>query len=228
VLDALRKQKADFTYYPIDISANIISQLGRDLPVLLPGIKLKGLNGEYFRMLDKMKDISTRKKVALFLGSTIGNILPENTIEFLKSLRSHLATGDLVLTGFDLKKDPAVILAAYNDKGGITRRFNLNLLQRINDTLNANFDVTRFAHRPEYNEQTGACKSYLVSSCHQTVHIGKVGCINFEDGEHIFMEVSQKYTEEQIDEFAAASGFRPLQNFYDSKHWFVDALWQCV
>ena len=135
LLRALMNKHVDFTYYPIDISSNIIDHLGKTLPVALPGIRVQGLNGDYFDMLEEVKDISSRNKVVLFLGSSIGNIPLENTADFFKSLKAHLLPGDLVLTGFDLKKDPAVILAAYNDKAGVTRRFNLNLLQRIKHIL---------------------------------------------------------------------------------------------
>jgi len=148
LLQALLQQKVDFTYYPIDFSGNIISLLDQRLPAQLPGLKLRGLNGDYFDMLGKLKALSTCSKVVLFLGSNIGNIPLANTVDFLKKLRSFLSPGDLVLIGFDLVKDPAVIIAAYNDKGGITKRFNLNLLQRINNTFNANFDLSQFDHKP--------------------------------------------------------------------------------
>ena len=228
LLRALMNKHVDFTYYPIDISSNIIDHLGKTLPVALPGIRVQGLNGDYFDMLEEVKDISSRNKVVLFLGSSIGNIPLENTADFFKSLKAHLLPGDLVLTGFDLKKDPAVILAAYNDKAGVTRRFNLNLLQRINDTLDADFDISSFEHHPVYCEETGACKSYLTSTKNQRVRIGEVGWIHFIKGEQIYMEVSQKYTIQQTDKFAQEAGFTPKQHFYDGKKWFVDALWQCI
>jgi L-histidine N-alpha-methyltransferase len=226
LLEALLKQNVDFTYYPIDISENIIALLNKKLPEKLSGINVKGLNGEYFDMLDKLKEMSNRNKVVLFLGSNVGNILLDNTVDFFTALRSHMSPGDLVLTGFDLKKDPAVVLAAYNDKAGITKRFNLNLLQRINDTFDADFDLLQFEHRPVYNEQTGACKSYLVSKKDQRVRIGEAGWIYLKEGEQIFMEISQKYTVRQTDEFAQAAGFVPVGHFYDERKWFLDALWQ--
>lgn len=227
LLDALMKQEANFTYYPIDISANTIEHLKMKLPGALPGIKVQGLNGEYFEMLGALKKLSSKNKVVLFLGSNIGNIPLDDTVVFLKELRSYLLPGDLALIGFDLKKDPEIILAAYNDKAGITRRFNLNLLQRINDKLGADFDLSHFEHQPEYDAITGACKSYLVSISDQRVQIGAMGSVRFKEGERIFMEVSQKYTVEQTDTFAVSAGFSVAGHFFDSKHWFLDALWQC-
>ena len=225
LLKALLAQGTDFTYYPIDISENVIVNLEERLPQELPGLKLHGLNGEYFAMLQALGTLSARNKVVLFLGSNIGNIPIVDTVGFLKQLRSYLTPGDLLITGFDLKKDPAVILAAYNDKGGITRRFNLNLLQRINDTCGADLDLAQFEHLPVYDEQTGACKSYLVSNKEQQACIGPAGSVTFGAGESIFMEVSQKYSVAQTDDFALATGFEPLSYFIDSKGWFLDALW---
>jgi len=227
LLEALLKHQIDFTYYPIDISENIIAQLNNRLPGRLPGIKVHGLNGEYFEMLEQLKNIANRNKIVFFLGSNIGNIPLDDTIDFFTRLRTHLVPGDLVLTGFDLKKDPMIILDAYNDKTGVTKRFNLNLLQRINDTMDADFDLSQFEHYPVYNEGTGACKSYLVSSKNQRVLIGGAGWVYFKESERIYMEVSQKYTVAQTDAFAEASGFTVVRHFYDSKKWFLDALWQC-
>jgi L-histidine N-alpha-methyltransferase len=226
LLRSLLNHKADFTYYPIDISANVIKLLDGSLPVLLPGIKVHGLNGEYVDMVCALKEISGKNKVVLFLGSNIGNIPMDQNVGFFRALKTHLLPGDLVLTGFDLVKDPAVILAAYNDSAGITRRFNLNLLHRINNDFSADFDLSCFQHAPIYDEVSGSCKSYLVSMENQQVRIGDAGIIDFKAGEKVFMEISQKYTVRQTDEIAAAAGFIPAGHFYDSKKWFLDALWQ--
>ncbi len=226
LLQHLLERGVDFTYYPIDISSNVISNLHKQLPQRMPGLQIRGLNGEYFSMLEEVKSISNRNKVVLFLGSSIGNIPFEQTRGFLNCLTEHLIPGDLMLIGFDLKKDPVTILAAYNDKGGITREFNLNLLRRINKELDADFDPELFEHCPVYDETMGACRSYLKSVKQQRVRIGEVGWVHFEEGETIFMEISQKYTVEQINELAADAGFKPVQYFYDSQNRFLDAIWQ--
>ncbi len=227
LLRALLERKALFTYYPIDISAHVISQLSIDLPAKLPGLGMQGLNGDHFEMLEKLRKISQKPKLVLFLGSSIGNLPIADAPGFYKKMKEYLAPGDLVLTGFDLKKEPAIILAAYNDKAGITRRFNLNLLTRINRELGADFDITQFAHKPAYNEQTGSCESYLESLNEQQVHIEAKGDVSFKAGERIRMEVSQKYTVPQTDEIAANAGFRPVRKYYDTRQWFMDALWRC-
>ncbi len=116
------------------------------------------------------------------------------------------------------------MLAAYNDKEGITKQFNLNLLERINRELNGNFDITQFDHFPTYDPATGACKSYLVSLSNQDVKINSE-TVHFLKDEIINMEMSQKFTVEQIDKMASNASFKPIKHFFDSKKWFTDAIW---
>lgn len=225
LLKYLLEQKADFTYLPIDISENVISYLNITLPVTLPGLKISGLNGEYFDMLKQAASISDKRKVVLFLGSNIGNMPINEATDFCRELRNHLSEGDRVLIGMDLKKNPKTVLAAYNDKGGITKRFNLNLLERINRELNANFNISKFDHYPTYDPETGACKSYLISLEDQEVTINGKEKIRFLKDEYIFMEISQKFTVLQTDQMAMNTGFRPVTRFFDTKKWFVDVVW---
>ncbi|RYY35344.1 MAG: L-histidine N(alpha)-methyltransferase [Sphingobacteriaceae bacterium] len=223
LLKKLLDDGAGFTYMPIDISAHVISLLNDDLPAKLPGLNLEGLNGEYFEMLKKAASISNRRKVVLFLGSNIGNMPVAEAQSFLSEIRKHLSPGDMALVGVDLKKNPKIVRAAYDDKEGITRQFNLNLLERINRELNAGFDVSAFDHYCSYDPSTGECKSYLISLKEQTVPIN---CeeIFFKKDEYIWMEISQKYTVEEIDNMAKKAGFNPSEHLFDSKHWFMDAV----
>lgn len=226
LLQYLLEQQADFTYLPIDISENVISYLNITLPVTLPGLQITGLNGEYFDMLKKAASISDKRKVVLFLGSNIGNMPVSEAEAFCRELRNHLSSGDLLLVGMDLKKNPKTVLAAYNDKGGITKRFNLNLLERINRELNADFDTTQFDHYPTYDPETGACKSYLISLVDQQIKINGVETIRFAKDEYIYMEISQKFTIAQTDNMAVKASFKPVNHFFDSKKWFIDVIWE--
>jgi L-histidine N-alpha-methyltransferase len=226
LLKYLVEINTDFNYMPIDISSNIIEYLNLQLPVTIPGLQIQGLNGEYFDMLKNATGLSQNRKVVLFLGSNLGNMPVAEAEFFCRELRSHLSPGDLALLGLDLKKDPKIILDAYNDKGGVTKNFNLNLLNRINRELNADFDTTQFEHFPTYDPETGTCKSYLVSLEDQHVRINGSTTIHFAKHESIFMEISQKYTIEQTDLIAANSGFEPVCHFYDDKKWFIDTLWK--
>jgi dimethylhistidine N-methyltransferase len=227
LLKELVNKNAVSTYFPVDISNNIIDLLHKKLPEQLPQLNIHGLNGEYLTMLTSAKQISDKIKLVLFLGSNIGNLAREDAPGFCRELRSQLSVGDMVLIGIDLIKNPAQILAAYNDHKGYTREFNLNLLRRINRELNADFNVEAFEHYATYDPYNGACRSFLVSLKEQQVAIGKIA-INFAKSETIFMEISQKYTVEQTDEIAGQSGFIPVAHFFDKNKWFTDVIWRCV
>ncbi len=227
LLGELQARGVDYTYFPIDISESIIQTLEKTLPLRFPGMRVEGLQGDYLEMLKEVKLRSDKRKVVLFMGASIGNVPPEEALGFCKALRKQLSPGDLLLVGFDLKKHPQVILDAYNDNAGITRAFNLNLLKRINRELGADFNLEQFAHYPTYDPTTGSCKSYLVSQREQRVHIGPYA-IRFAEGEPMFMEISQKYSLTEIQQLAERSGFRSLEQFQDSRKWFVDAMWKCI
>ena len=226
LLQELLSKKVDFTYLPIDISTNVIEQLEQNLPQKLPGLQMHGLNGDYFDMLKEASQLSSRPKVVLFMGSNIGNMPVKEAQQFCHALRHQLSPNDLLIIGFDLKKNPKTILAAYNDAAGITKNFNLNLLKRINRELEADFDLEQFDHYPTYDPATGACKSYLVSLKKQQVKLGE-HLIGFEENELIDMEVSQKYHLQETDTLAKQAGFEPVAHFFDGKKWFVDAVWKC-
>ncbi|MGG5208218.1 L-histidine N(alpha)-methyltransferase [Chryseobacterium sp. MIQD13] len=225
LLKHLVEQGIQFTYMPIDISGNILSVLKEKLSRELPALEISALEGDYFQMLQKAASLSRRRKVILFLGSNIGNMDIEEAESFCRALNQNLASGDRVLIGFDLKKNPQTILDAYNDKNGITAAFNLNLLTRINRELNADFNLKQFQHYQTYDPVSGACKSYLVSLKEQTVKIGDES-ISFEENELIDMEISQKFSTEKIEELREKSGFKRVGEIKDSKQWFVDTIWQ--
>lgn len=225
LLRELQKEHADFTYYPIDISSNVIGWLEDRLPATLPGIRMQGLNGEYLEKMKQLDTYSGNRKIVLFMGANIGNMTIQQAAQFCRQLHDHLQPGDLLLIGFDLKKHARTILDAYNDRQGITRAFNLNLLRRINRELGGDFDLEQFEHCPVYDPGTGACKSYLISRIAQEVRVADRRIV-FQENEPIFMEISQKYTLEEIALMAAQSGFSPVHTFFDSKNWFADVLWQ--
>lgn len=225
LLKELTARQLAFSYLPIDISAGIISHLEDTLPKELPGLDVQGLNGDYFEMLEKVTALSDRRKVLLFMGANIGNMDVAEAQDFCKRLRGSLNTGDFLIIGFDLKKDPKQILAAYNDAQGITAAFNLNLLSRINRELFADFKLENFEHYPYYDPESGACKSYLISLKDQLVRIGEEAVIHFSAFEPIYMEISQKYSLQEIEEMARLTGFQSKHLFFDENNYFVDAVW---
>ena len=217
--------RADFSYLPIDISIHALDNLMCDLNRTYPDLQGQAINGDYFQGLRTLN--GAIPKAILFLGSNIGNFSPLKARDFLTEMRDCISVNDKILIGFDLKKDPEVIRKAYNDSKGITRAFNLNLLKRINTELEGEFIIENFEHIPTYNPDTGAAKSYLVSTTDQTVYIGKLKRkFKFVAGEKIFMEISQKYDMDDIADLARWSGFRIAANYYDDKKYFVDTLWE--
>lgn len=227
LLKHLVEKNIDFTYMPIDISGNILSVLNEKLKKELPYLKITALEGEYFDMLDKATHISDKRKIVLFLGSNIGNMEPEEAFRFCSGVKSKLNPGDLFLIGFDLKKNPHTILNAYNDAAGITASFNLNLLTRINQELDADFNIENFEHFQTYDPVSGACRSYLVSLRRQQINIGEE-IISFNENELIDMEISQKFSEKDIQKMAKESGFQIVNEIRDAKNWFVDSVWKAI
>lgn len=218
-------KKTDFSYIPIDISTKAMKKLEAGLEKEIPGFHFNGQIGDYFELIGKLN--GSHRKIILFLGSNIGNFSKEKSLFFLDHLRSVVKQGDLVCIGFDLKKEPSIIMEAYNDPHGHTAAFNLNLLQRINDDLGGDFNLQNFAHQEIYETETGTAKSYLVSKIKQQVNIRKLYKIfHFEKDERIFMEMSQKYDEDMIQNLAERSGFEIVKNLYDSRHYFVNSIWK--
>ncbi len=214
----------DFTYSPVDISGHVLELLEQNLLNELPGLKVETYQGDYFDALSEIGEVG-EKDVVFFLGSNVGNF-PGNEAEgFIAKLQAFLNPGDLFFMGVDLKKDPSIILSAYNDSQGVTTAFNLNLLDRINSELGGNFDKDQFLHYPYYNPQTGECRSYLISKKDQTITINGEE-IHFRAWEAIFMEVSKKYDEVQLNELSSLTGFKQIEIFKDAQNWFADVLWQ--
>lgn len=224
LLKYLEDSGSYFTYMPIDISRNILSILNEKLSLEIPSLEINLLEGDYFDMLNKATSISKRKKVVMFLGGNIGNMDLEEARHFCREIRRRLNPGDLLLIGFDLKKNPHTILNAYNDAAGITAAFNLNLLTRINNELDADFNRDNFEHYQTYDPISGACRSFLVSLCKQKVTV-KNSIFNFEENELIDMEISQKFSQDDIEKLAKDSGFHIITEIKDSKDWFVDSIW---
>lgn len=228
LLDTLADRKIDTTYVPIDISEQAIKTvLGKMEDRYKGSIGGHGLVAEYFEGLDWITTESEKKNVVLFLGSNIGNFSNPAAMRFLRQLWYSLNNGDYLLIGFDLKKDPHVLRQAYNDSQGITSAFNLNLLDRINRELDANFDRSKFTHQGHYSVRQGAMESYIISLEEQTVRVGALGKeFQFLPWEGVHVEYSNKYLFNEIEDFASSTGYEVLENFFDSKKYYVDSIWK--
>ena len=213
-------------YRPVDISAEAIKLLEKDLGPRLPQLKIESLVGDYFRVLGALPK---REKPALFLflGSNIGNYEKAEAVALLKKFGDFLEPGDKMMVGFDIIKNPRLILGAYDDPHGITRKFNFNLLARMNSELGTDFDVDKFEFFPYYNPNNGELRSCMVSLEVQVVSSDFLGqCFNFKANELIHTELSKKYSLSEISTLAQDSGYRFKQNFLDDDSLFADSLWE--
>lgn len=212
-------------YVPVDISGEALRHLARNLLRDFPGLKVKPLEDGYLRGLDRFRPDPRGKRLVLFLGSNIGNFGRAESVRFLRDIRARLAPGDGLLVGFDLRKHPETILRAYDDAAGVTARFNLNLLERINRELEGDFDLGAFRHQAVYDDEDGAARSYLVSLASQQVHIGKARrSFAFGAGEAVHTENSYKFSRVEIAGMAHAAGFRIEAEFTDNRGYFLDSL----
>ena len=228
LLQELENSKSKFTYKPVDISQNVLDELEEDVLKKWPQLNIQTEQGTYFDILNKLsKRKKDRKMVILVLGSNIGNLSHKHAVEFLKTIQQSMHKDDLLFMGFDQKKNPEVILNAYNDSQGITEAFNKNLLFRINNELGGNFDLEKFKHWPVYNPENGTTKSFLVSTTDQTVKIQKLNLdIHFAAWESIHTEISQKYDDDIVNWLAQESGLQIEIKYSDSKNYFTDYIFK--
>jgi dimethylhistidine N-methyltransferase len=226
LISHLVKNSALFKYIPVDISEHANEELVKTLTKELPDLKIQAKTGDYFRIIKHLAKESNKRKVIMFLGANIGNFSESETNLFFRYMEDFTNPGDQLLIGFDLKKSPEIIKQAYDDPYGHTKRFNLNHLRRLNNELGADFDLDKFEQHTVYDPVSGAVKSYLVSLETQEVYIEAMElCIGFKKWEPVFMELSQKYSFEDINQLAEKTGFKVLKNFTDRKEYFVDSLW---
>ena len=212
---------ANFDYRPIDISQNALDLLERSVTEELPKVNIQSLQGTYFDTLKAIGKENERRKIILFLGSNIGNLLHDQAIAFLKELRAVMQEGDLAFIGFDQKKDPQVVLDAYNDPTGVTAAFNKNILTRINHEMDGDFTLDNFKHWEVYDPETGTAKSYLVAKKKHQVHIEKLDLtVNFDAWESIHTEISQKYDDKVIAWLANEAGLKIVTQFSDAKEYY--------
>ena len=222
LLKILCKANYNFDYFPIDISHNALNQLEKELCKELPEISIKKKQGDYFTMLESLRE-SHNPKVIFFLGSNIGNMSDEQASKFIYKLGSNLGPNDKLFIGVDLIKSDKIVMPAYDDTNGITKAFNLNLLSRINNELDGNFNTNRFSHQAKYNEESGIAYSYLVSTMQQTVTLNGSGeMYHFAKGEKIHTEISRKYSDEIINSIIKDTDFIITQKLTDSKGYFAD------
>ena len=232
LIEAFLRRQATLRYVPIDISRGALEESARRLLAEYPALEIHGLAAEYrdgLRRLRRLRraDAERRPRLVLWLGSNVGNFGRPEAAAFLARVRETMAAADRLLVGFDLRKDRAVLEPAYDDAQGVTARFNLNLLARVNRELGGHFDLRRFAHRAVYAEDAGRVELHLVSRREQTVPIDALGLrVPFAAGEAIHTEDSYKYSGDEIRALAAAAGFEVERRWLDGGRRFAECLFR--
>jgi len=225
ILAAFHRRRAKLRYYPIDVSAQALARCERELA------DVAEVHPHQQFYLDGMaraveERTSGQPLLVLFLGSTIGNFERPCALEFLRDLRSALRRGDSLLLGADLVKEPARLIAAYDDPTGVTASFNLNLLGRVNRELDADFDLRNFQHEARWNEHERRIEMHLLSRADQVVRLGLCGMTaRFRAGESIWTESSYKFFPDEMYQMAACTGFRVEAQWVDREWPFVESLW---
>ena len=217
ILDILSENQKNIEYFPIDIS-EILTESSELLQKDYQDIQITGIIDTYEEGLEFIEKFDNKKNLIIFLGSSFGNFVPEEGKDFLKKINSTMKKQDLFLIGLDLVKDTKILEDAYDDSQGITAKFNLNVLSRINDELDADFILKNFEHVATYNEQDQRIEMYLKSLANQSVIISKANLsLKLKQGELIHTEHSHKYQIPQIKEIMNTTGFQIQHMWFDSK-----------
>lgn len=215
-------------YVPIDISRDALRRATTRLAPMFGDLRMVAVCADYSRslVLPDLRAYRPERRTIFFPGSTIGNFDPEESVAFLANAARIAGAGGGLLIGVDLRKDKAVLDAAYDDPQGVTAAFNLNLLARINRELGANFDIRSFRHRAEYVPALGRIEMHLESLCEQQVSIAGRS-IEFRRGETIHTENSYKYTVPDFQALAARAGFSARASWVDERRYFSIHYMQC-
>lgn len=229
LLEHFIQSRLKFDYVPIDISEGAVKNLVTALESRFSGreMSVNGLAADYFDGLAAIGGNADQRNIVLFLGSTIGNMELPEAEQFLRTLNETLNNGDYVMIGFDLMKHPKILYSAYNDPMGVFEKFNLHLLDVINDRLGADFTKRHYVQQGQYNPRTHAVESYIYSIREQVVSLdalGKEFC--FDAWEPMQTEHSYKYTQREIETLAEHSGYAIVKQLYDANHYFVDSIWE--
>lgn len=215
----LRHLERPTVYVPIDISPASLDKAVNYTHAAMPGLRVEALCADFFDGVSWPQDLPAALRCVLFFGSTIGNMEPHEAEAWMARLRRSLNPGDRFLVGVDLKKDVALLNAAYNDAAGVTARFNRNALAHLSRALGTTIDMNSFRHHAAYNADRGRMEMYLEATSGQTIRLDD-GTIRFNHGDRIHTENSYKYTVDEFSEMATAAGFKTDQVWLDAHGWF--------
>jgi dimethylhistidine N-methyltransferase len=218
LLDAAGARLA--AYVPIDVAGGALSDMRHRLRATRPRLRVHSICADFMRPLILPEAVVAMPKLGFFPGSTIGNLEPAAAGAFLEGARITLGQAAWLIVGVDLRKNPKILIPAYDDSAGVTAAFNLNVLRRLNREAAADFDLSAFAHRALWNEAEGRIEMHLESLRRQTVHLAGTR-LRFEAGETIHTENSYKHTIEGFQSLASASGWVPAHVWCDQQNLFA-------
>lgn len=220
ILDFLTSTQKNTEYFPIDIS-EILTESSEELLNDYKNLSITGIIDTYEGGLEFLKTYDDKSNLIIFLGSSFGNFSPIDGYRFLEKVYATMKPGDLFLIGLDLVKDKLILESAYNDSDGVTAKFNLNVLSRINDELDADFNLRNFSHRAIYNENDQRIEMYLKSLVDQSIIISKSHLeLKLKKDELIHTEYSHKYRLSQIHDLLDDIGFDLKRTWFDDKKYF--------
>jgi len=221
ILDILSQHQDKIQYFPIDVS-EILTESSAILQNNYDNLSITGIIDTYEGGLEFIRNYDNEKNLIIFLGSSFGNFTPKSGKLFLKNINSTMKDNDLFLIGLDLVKDKIILENAYDDSKGITAQFNLNVLSRINDELDADFNLDNFKHHVIYNETEQRIEMYLKSLVNQSVIISKANIsLILNKNELIHTEYSHKYKLSQIRELMHQTGFNIEHTWLDENNYFA-------
>lgn len=221
LLDAYEAHAYPLRYLPIDVSAGILQISAKQLLADYQSLQVQGLVSTYELALKQLAPTQLPSRMIFFLGSTIGNLNPQECHVFFSQIQAALNAGEYFLLGLDLQKPKQLIEAAYNDSQGVTAEFNLNMLKHLNQRFEGNFDTQLFEHWAFYNEQLNQIEMHLRSLKAHTVRLEALALtVNFEAGETIMTEISRKFDLGVMQQELQAKGLKPLKVWTDPKQWF--------
>lgn len=216
-------------YEPVDVSASALVEAQIRIENEIPGVLVCPRVQDYTQDLELDATLPSERRLVLYIGSSIGNFEPGESLMLLERVRAALEPGDCLLLGVDLVKDEAVLQAAYDDAAGVTAAFNRNLLVRLNRELDADFHPESFAHRAVWNSEDSRMEMHLVSDVRQTVWLPAIDVrVNFEAGESIHTENSYKYRQGAAEALLQRSGFAHEVTWTDENGWFAVCLARAV
>lgn len=221
LLDAYHHLDYPLRYLPIDVSAGILESSARQLLKDYPSLQVHGLVSTYELALEQLAPAQLSTRMICFIGSTLGNLTPQECDVFLSQIIAALQSGEYFLLGVDLQKPKQILEAAYNDSQGVTSAFNLNILDHLNRRFEGNFDTTQFEHWAFYNESRHQIEMHLRSLRSQTVQLRALDLIiEFEAGETIMTEISRKFDLNTVQQELLQRGLVPIEVWTDPNLWF--------